>query len=406
MLDRPLRSLAPVDHQLLFQAAPAAHLVLATDDPRFTIIDANAAYLRATGTEHAAIVGRGLFEVFAENPEDPDANGVSNLCASLKRVLVTQKADAMMVQRYDIRKPSGSFEERHWRPLNTPILGSDGEVAHIVHTVEDVTGDVVEHRRATDALHSSEARFHNLADHAPVMMWVTDPSGHCTYLNRRWYEFTGQTEENALGFGWLDAVHPDEQRRAKETFVSANAKRAPYQIECRLRRSDGAYRWTIDAGSPRFGKAGEFLGHVGSVIDINERREAEEEMRRYRALVEQSTDFIAMSDLEGKAIFTNEGARRMIGAPNDVDWNSVTIVDLFPLEDRAFVSAEILPQLRAGRGWAGEMRFRHAVASEPISVWADAFPIKDEAGRVTAFATVEPVAQSQTGTNQRNIWCA
>src|SRR6476620_8348577 len=85
IIDRPSRSLAPVDYQSLFQAAPAAHLVLATDDPQFTIIDANAAYLQATGTEHAAIIGRSLLEVFAAKPENPDDRGVSSLRASLKR---------------------------------------------------------------------------------------------------------------------------------------------------------------------------------------------------------------------------------------------------------------------------------------------------------------------------------
>jgi PAS domain S-box-containing protein len=241
--------MSPPDHRSLFEAAPSAMLVLAADAPRFTIVDANAAYLRATGTERAAIVGRGLFEAFPDNPGDPRADGAGNLRASLERVSATRRADAMAVQRHDIRRPDGAFEERHWRPLNTPVFGPDGAVTHIIHTVEDVTDGLAERRRPAEALRASEARFHDLADHAPVMMWLTDASGRCTYLNRRWHEFTGQAEEEALDLGWLGAVHPDDKARVEEAFMSANAARAPSRVEYRLRRSDGDHRWVIDAAS-------------------------------------------------------------------------------------------------------------------------------------------------------------
>jgi PAS domain S-box-containing protein len=111
------------------------------------------------------------------------------------------------------------------------------------------------------------------------MMWVTDPSGYCIYLNRRWYEFTGQSKAEAEGFGWLDATHPDDKARTEEAFHAANAERLLFQIEYRLRRADGSYRWVLDTASPRLSEAGEFLGYVGSVIDIHERIQAEERLR-------------------------------------------------------------------------------------------------------------------------------
>ncbi|QJW83646.1 PAS domain S-box protein [Ramlibacter terrae] len=131
-------------------------------------------------------------------------------------------------------------------------------------------------REAQAVLRESEERFRNMADHAPVMMWVTDASGSCSYLNRRWYEFTGQGREEALGFGWLDATHPDDHATAEAAFLDANARRVPFRVEYRLRRFDGAYRWAIDAAAPRFTEAGDYLGYVGSVIDITERKEAEQ----------------------------------------------------------------------------------------------------------------------------------
>ncbi len=130
-------------------------------------------------------------------------------------------------------------------------------------------------RQALAALRESEERFRNMADHSPLMMWVTEPDGVCTYLNKSWFEFTGQVEEEALGFGWLEAVHPDDQGWSGDTFRQANERQEAFRLEYRLRHRDGSYRWAIDAASPRFGTDGTFLGYIGSVLDIDERRRQE-----------------------------------------------------------------------------------------------------------------------------------
>ncbi|MCA1846725.1 MAG: PAS domain-containing protein, partial [Actinobacteria bacterium] len=124
------------DHETLFEASPDAYLVLSPD---LTIVGVTNAYLAATMTERDQILGRGVFDVFPDNPDDPAATGTANLAASLERVLATGQADAMAVQKYDIARPEGGFEERYWSPLNTPVLGPDGEVRQIIHRVEDVT---------------------------------------------------------------------------------------------------------------------------------------------------------------------------------------------------------------------------------------------------------------------------
>ena len=125
-------------------------------------------------------------------------------------------------------------------------------------------------------LRESEARFRHMADNAPVMIWVTDPGGSSSYLSRSWYEFTGQTPETGLGSGWLDALHPDDRAAADNAFVAANAKQSAFRVEYRLRRKDGEYRWVLDSAVPRRGESGEFLGYIGSVIDITERKRAEQ----------------------------------------------------------------------------------------------------------------------------------
>jgi signal transduction histidine kinase/DNA-binding response OmpR family regulator len=133
-------SATPPDFQALFQSTPGLYLVLAPD---FTIMAVTDAYLHATMTKREEILGRGVFDVFPDNPDDPSATGARNLRTSLQRVLQDKTSDAMAVQKYDIRKPESegsSFEERYWSPVNSPVLGPNGEVLYIIHRVEDVTG--------------------------------------------------------------------------------------------------------------------------------------------------------------------------------------------------------------------------------------------------------------------------
>jgi len=140
----------PLDFRSLFESAPGCYLVL---DPELVIVAVSGAYVRATMTRREQIVGRGLFEVFPDNPDDPEATGVGNLRASLERVRRGRVADAMAVQKYDIRRPDaegGGFEVRYWSPLNTPVLGADGELVYIIHRVEDVTEFVRLQERGTE----------------------------------------------------------------------------------------------------------------------------------------------------------------------------------------------------------------------------------------------------------------
>ncbi len=142
-------------------------------------------------------------------------------------------------------------------------------------------------RDVVSELRESESRFRNMADHAPVMMWMTDPDGAITYLNRGWLDFTGQSIETGLGVGaWL-AVHPDERTSVESQFARANQTHQAFRAECRLRRADGIYRWTLSVAAPRLGDHGEFLGHIGSVLDITERREAERILHRTNEILEQ-----------------------------------------------------------------------------------------------------------------------
>ena len=142
-------------------------------------------------------------------------------------------------------------------------------------------------REATRELRESEARFRNMADHSPVMMWMSDPDGSLTYLNRGWLEFTGQTLQEALGSGAWEALHPLSRESARQAFIAANSAQATFRSEYQLRRADGRYRWALSAAAPRRNDAGEYLGYIGSVIDITERKEAEQVLQQANQLLAQ-----------------------------------------------------------------------------------------------------------------------
>jgi PAS domain S-box-containing protein len=107
------------------------------------------------------------------------------------------------------------------------------------------------------------------------MLWITEPEGQCAFLSRSWYEYTGQTPETGLGFGRTLAVHPEDRDRTAAVFTAASERHEPFRVEYRLRRADGDYRWAIDAARPRVDATGAFLGYIGAVIDITERKTAE-----------------------------------------------------------------------------------------------------------------------------------
>jgi PAS domain S-box-containing protein len=188
-------------------------------------------------------------------------------------------------QTVERRRDIGEVESYDWKIERVTL--PDGRWGVVCHFY-----DLSERQRYEEALRESEERFRNMADHAPVMVWVTDPTGACTFLNQTWYDFTGQTPETGQGYGWLEAVHERDRASVKQVFLEANATHSAFRADYRLRRRDGQYRWVIDAASPRFSAEGCFLGYIGSVIDITERKQVEQVLaaneERYRHIFESA----------------------------------------------------------------------------------------------------------------------
>jgi PAS domain S-box-containing protein len=154
------------------------------------------------------------------------------------------------------------------------VKGADGRVQFYDGVVEDFT----DRKRTEEALGESEERFRNMADTAPVMIWVSNTEKQCTFFNKTWLEFTGRTLNQELGAGWTEGVHPDDLDRCFESYCSSFDARRQFNIEYRLRRADGEYRWMLCRGVPRFEPGGVFAGYIGSDVDITDLRRAQEEI--------------------------------------------------------------------------------------------------------------------------------
>lgn len=223
------KQLPALNFQALFEGAPGLYLVLRSD---LTIVAVSDAYLRATMTQRENILGHGLFEIFPDNPDDPHATGASNVRASMQRVLKRRMPDRMEVLKYDIRKPleeGGAFEERYWRPLNTPVLGQDGQVDYIIHQAEDVTEVVrlerrdVDHENAEQTLRESAEWFSTALSSIGDAVIATDTDGRVKFMNGVAEELTGWAQEQASGKD-LEEVFRIVNDQTKETPENAVTK--------------------------------------------------------------------------------------------------------------------------------------------------------------------------------------
>ena len=190
-------------------------------------------------------------------------------------------------------------------------------------------------------LRESEKRFRTVADTAPVMIWMSGLDKLCTFFNQPWLEFTGRTMEQELGNGWADGVHPDDLDRCLTTYISSFDARRSFQMEYRLRRADGEYRWVLDNGTPRRHE-GEFAGYIGSCIDITDKRRAEDELRSNQAQLLDSQRLANVGSWDrdvatGKVRWSDQ-MYRIFGLPNDVEPVFQTFLSLVHPKDLGIIS--------------------------------------------------------------------
>ncbi len=160
----------------------------------------------------------------------------------------------------------------HWRTPHTPTA----EDFTFFDVLARQAADLIERTLAEEALRDSEERFRLIADTAPVMIWMSGTEKEITYLNQTWLDFTGRPLDAVLGQRRARVLHPDDEERSREAYEKAFERREAFQMEHRLRRHDGEYRWVMTAGVPQYSADGSFVGYIGTGVDITDRKLAEE----------------------------------------------------------------------------------------------------------------------------------
>ncbi|HEX6793455.1 MAG TPA: PAS domain S-box protein [Casimicrobiaceae bacterium] len=231
--------------------------VIATD-AQGNITFANDCAAQLTGWSAAEAVGRPLAKVF--RTQDEQTRRTASI--ALEEGQQDATAGMMLVAR--------DGTERAVESKVSAIRARGGSPGGFVLVFRDTT----QQRRARAALEESEARFRVMADQTPVPLWMSDPERRYVYLNRAWLAFTGRALDDELGDGWTAGIHPEDFGPRQAAFAEAFDARKSFTLEYRLRRDDGAYRWVLDHGAPRFDGDGTFAGYIGACLDITERKEA------------------------------------------------------------------------------------------------------------------------------------
>jgi PAS domain S-box-containing protein len=438
-----------LDFGALFDAAPGLYLVLRPNNPSYTIVFANRAYERATGTDRDEIVGRGLFDVFPDNPDDPGASGVQNLRRSLGEVILTKRTHTMAAQRYDIRLPNeegGVFEERYWSPTNTPVLNADGEVGFIIHRVEDVTelvrlkrigaekgrlsedlqsrADQIEadlflrgrqleesqrllHERqeVEEKLRATEASFSLAFAKAPIGMVLLNPDGRITEVNQAFVDTIGYTREELTSGDSAPFTHPADVALTRKFF--AWLREGPHStgsIEKRYVRKDGQILWARASATMRRDAEGRPAQIIAIVEDITARKHAEE---RYRFLAESIPQMVWTATPDGMLDYVNGQGTAYFGVEQEVLLGAGWLEWVHP-EDRDLAIERWGVALQSGKPY--ETAFRLKRAGDGGWRWhlARARSLTGENGSIVQwFGTCTDIEeQKQADANLRQQWHA
>jgi len=224
-----------------------------------------------------------------------------------------EKALAGQQVTFESQIPYQDGGTRYINAIYVPQFDNQGTVEGYAALITDISEQQAALRsrnQAEAALRESEARFRQMTDTAPVLVWMSGTDTLCNYFNKPWLDFTGRTLEQEMGNGWAEGVHPDDFQRCLDTYINAFNARQKFTMEYRLKRFDGEYRWLLDNGVPRFAPTGEFLGYIGSCVDIHDRNLAQEALRdseeRYRILTEVSPQAIWMGDRDDGITYCNQ----------------------------------------------------------------------------------------------------
>jgi PAS domain S-box-containing protein len=324
--------------------------------------------------------GQPRYEAFFERIHPDDQAKVREAVETAER----EKSDFDL--DYRIVHPGGGTRDIH--VVGHPALSPSGDLVEFVGTVMDIT----ERKRAED-------RTRLIIDTVPAQLWTETPEGVVDFVNRRWVDYTGMTLDQAIGSGWNQMVHPDDIQRVLSKWRTLITEGKPREIESRLRKSDGTYRWFLSRCYPLVDRSGHILGWYGSDTDIHDRKETEEKLRQNEAHLQDAQTLgrmgswvfnIAAGTVSGSPelfrIFGRDPGEERLTKEMLRDARSMPIfrASVHP-EDLPFVE-EFTNKVRSERNFGGELEYRIVLPDGSVKyVHSVAHSVLDDSDHVVEY---------------------
>jgi PAS domain S-box-containing protein len=251
-------------------------------------------------------------------------------------------------------------------------------------------------RHEYEKLSTNAALFQQVADSAPVLIWISGTDALCNWFNKPWLDFRGRTLEEEMGNGWAEGVHKKDFDRCLELYLSNFGKQTPFQMEYRLQRADGEFRWILDHGVPRYSDTGVFLGFIGSCVDITDVAEIKQawdvqqnitkRLGELAAIVESSDEVIVGKNLDGIVTSWNAAASRVFGYTAE-EMIGQSILKLIP-EELHFEEKIFIEKLKSGQRIEQFETRRKTKLGQTLEVSLTLSPIRDAQGRIVGASKI------------------
>lgn len=322
---------------LIFDAAPIGMLLV---NDNAVIKKVNKSMLHIVGRQEQEVInqriGDGLGCINSCRAES--GCGSSDMCGKceLQRTLneISRSRETMLGIETHYTLSINNNEKEFWLKINSVPVTIDNK-KHVMLVIDDITKDKLVERE----LERSRNFYLTLFENFPALIWRSGLDGKRNYFNKSWLDFTGRALEQEMGDGWASGVHPEDFDYCLNTYIKAFNSHKEFDMEYRLRRYDGEYRWIVDMGRPFYDLNGDFSGYIGSCYDITERKTAEEGLRRYQLLSENANDIIMFSNKDGRIIEANSAALMSYGYTKE-EMLSKSIFELVNPDNRSPVRTQ------------------------------------------------------------------
>ncbi len=352
---------------VLFARVPEAIVLLDTDD---RVLQVNREFTKIFGYAQEEACGRLINELVVPEELSAEADEYT------RRGLRGENVDVETLRKHK------DGTRVHVSIISGPVSISGSQISEYV-----IYREITERKRAEEALQKSERNLAAIINTIPTTAWTARSDGYCDFLNQGWLDYTGLTAEKAQGWGWAEAIHPDDRKRLIEEWHSCLVSGTPVDTEARTRRFDNSYRWFLIRANPLKDESGHILKWYGTNIDIEDRKRGEEDLRArelsWREIVDNIPGLVATMGAMGEVEFLNRQTLEYFGKTNE-ELKTWALTDAIHPDDLPRIIEARIKSIEQGRIYDVEHRCRRA---DGVYRWFQVrgLPVRDSENKIAAW---------------------